>query len=505
MCIFHLPNKNLQERLQFKAYLPGEIKRMQKDSTVRKIDLSGFQFPEPDYKFPAGTRFEKETDFSNAVFEGDVDFSRCEFLDYVTFEYAKFSGRASFEGAKFERIAVFVESDFLFGARFSNSEFLNIAGFDLAEFSHMANFSNAKFSGEANFSGAKFLAWAAFDRIKSSGNLSFNGAEFSDVALFIESKFSGDTDFGDTKFLGNALFDKAEFLGDVFFQGTEFSGDVFFDSTRFSGFTSFNRSKVTGVVTFRATVFQTNDNQILSSPIKQYTSFEGISVDRHGELRFEGGVCMSRVSLYYTDIRRFSFVDVEWGRLGGRAAIMEHGIFDERKRRSKDEMMDLPEVTPEHVQQIYVMLRRNLERGAGRYPEAGDFFIDEKKMRELILQEGYRWPPAGNFLEWIVLKVYGWLALYGESLARPVVWSMVTVVVFALLKMVSSNLQAIDFSFNLQMILKLTKLFPDFLMESVMAFFQMRSEPGLDILERLISVPILGSLFIALKRKFERR
>jgi len=494
MCIFHLPNKNLQERLQFKAYLPGEIKRMQKDSTVRKIDLSGFQFPEPDYKFPAGTRFEKETDFSNAVFEGDVDFSRCEFLDYVTFEYAKFSGRASFEGAKFERIAVFVESEFLFEARFSNSEFLNIAGFDLAEFSHMANFSNAKFSGEANFSGAKFLAWAAFDGIKFSGNLSFNGAEFSDVALFIESKFSGDTDFGDTKFLGNALFDKAEFLGDVFFQGTEFSGDVFFDSTRFSGFTSFNRSKVTGVVTFGATVFQTNDNQILSSPIKQYTSFEGISVDRHGELRFEGGVCMSRVSLYYTDIRRFSFVDVEWGRLGGRAAIMEHGILDERKRRSKDEMMDLPEVTPEHVQQIYVILRRNLERSAGRYPEAGDFFINEKEMRKLILQEEPGWPPARNLAEWTILKLYGWLALYGESIVRPIIWIVVTVAVFAALRMVTSDLQTID-----------AKRFLEIMMESVMAFFQMRSEPGLDVLERLISVPILGSLFIALKRKFERR
>jgi len=180
--------------------------------------------------------------------------------------------------------------------------------------------------------------------------------------------------------------------------------------------------------------------------------------------------------------------------LRGRASIMEHGILEERKRSSKNAEMILPDMTPEHVQQIYVRLRRNLERSAGRYPEAGDFFINEKKMRELILQEGRTWPRAGNLPEWLILKVYGWLALYGESIMRPVFWSVVTIVVLAALRMVSLNLQTID-----------VRRFLDFLMESVMVFFQMRSEPGLDGLERLISVPILGSLFIVLKREFERR
>ena len=40
----------------------------------------------------------------------------------------------------------------------------------------------------------------------------------------------------------------------------------------------------------------------------------------------------------------------------------------------------------------------------------------------------------------------------------------------------------------------------------VAAFFQLRSPDfWADVLERMVSIPILGSLFIALKRKFERK
>jgi len=169
---------------------------------------------------------------------------------------------------------------------------------------------------------------------------------------------------------------------------------------------------------------------------------------------------------------------------------MEHGILEERKQRSRV----LPDITPEHVQQIYVRLRRNLERSAGRYPEAGDFFINEKEMRTQILQERNKWPRLENLPEWFILKVYKWLALYGESIMLPVYWGLVAVIGLWPLRAFSFRLQTTD-----------AKPYLDFLTESVMAFFQMRSELGLDILERLISVPILGSLFIALKRKFERR
>jgi len=493
MCIFHLPNKNLQERLKFKAYLLGEIARMQKDSALRMIDLSGFRFPEPAYKFPAGTRFEKAINFREVVFEGQAEFSGSVFLGPAVFDQTKFSGNATFDGVRLSNVASFVECEFSSNATFSNSEFSTSAEFGLAKFSGNAVFSNAKFSGNAIFSGTKFSAYAAFRETKFLAYSSFEGVEFSGFADFAKSKFSGQAEFLYAKFSAFATFDEAEFLDDVFFDVVEFLGDVSFDSAKFSGMASFYNSKIAGTTTFRATLFQTKNDQILASPIKQHTIFEKINVDTSGEVRFEGGICMSRVSLHHADIRRFSFLDVKWGRLGGRASIMEHGMLKEPKRLSKDAEI-LPDVAPEHVQHIYVRLRRNLERGAGRYPEAGDFFINEKEMRKLILQEGRRWPRLENLPEWVILKVYGGLALYGESIMRPIFWIAVTVFAFTTLKIVSFRLQTAD-----------AKPYLDFLMESVMAFFQMRSEPGLDALERLISVPILGSLFIALKRKFERR
>jgi hypothetical protein len=45
----------------------------------------------------------------------------------------------------------------------------------------------------------------------------------------------------------------------------------------------------------------------------------------------------------------------------------------------------------------------------------------------------------------------------------------------------------------------------DFLIDSLAAYFQFpRSEHSLDIVERITSAPILGTAFIAVRRKFER-
>jgi len=462
MCIFHLPDKNPSEAEEFDSLVLAEISRIHKDESLHFIDLGGFRFPRPIYKFPTGIIFEKPIDFTAALFEGQADFSGSEFMSGANFGYAIFSEKASFDRVIFHHAADFLGSQFLRDAVFTNSVF-----------SRYPNFSHAKFSGDADFSNTRFL----------------------DLTFFINSEFLGSVSFVDVKFSGRVIFEKAKFSGwSTSFFGSEFLGDSDFFESKFSSHAVFNRSKVASLVTFRSTIFQTTDDQILSSPIDRYTHFEEIKVDAQGEVRFEGGICMSRVSLHNADVRRFNFLDVKWGRLGDRASIVEHAILEERKKLSADEKKGLPDITPEHIQQIYVRLRRNLERSAGRYPEAGDFFINEKEMRKLILQEKTGWPPARNLAEWIILKLYGWLALYGESIMRPIFWIVVTVFAFAALKIVFFRIQTTD-----------AKPYLDFLMESVMAFFQMRSEPGLDILERLISVPILGSLFIALKRKFERR
>jgi len=500
-CIFHLDSKNQSETEEFNSRLLDEIKNMQADTKASLIDLKGFRFPGPVYKPPSETRFHKAIDFRYVVFEGKADFSQTEFSADAYFDNAKFSSDAFFIESKFSGAAAFRDVKFSGDAFFHSTKFsrhacfdgVQISGntsFERTEFSFGMSCQHAEFSGDTQFNYAKFFSGhAEFGDAKFSRHASLCGVKFSGPTFFARVKFSASASFDDTQFSGDTFFHRAKFSENASFERAEFLGYSYFDYVEFSGDASFDSSKVAGLLTFKATIFQTTDHQI-QSPIDRYTHFKEIKVGPHGEVRFEGGICMSRVSFYYTDIQRFSFLDVKWGRLGGRTSIIEHGILEERKQRSRV----LPDITPEHVQQIYVRLRRNLERGAGRYPEAGDFFINEKEMRKLILQEATGWPRLENMPEWFILKAYGSLARYGESIMLPIYWGLVIVVGLWPLRALSFRLQTTD-----------AKPYFDFLMESVMAFFQMRSEPGLDILERLISIPILGSLFIAFKRKFERR
>jgi hypothetical protein len=94
-----------------------------------------------------------------------------------------------------------------------------------------------------------------------------------------------------------------------------------------------------------------------------------------------------------------------------------------------------------------------------------------------------------NFTEKIVLSIYELLCLYGESYRRTIVWILATILLFALAR----------FLFE-------ASPFIDSLKISIAAFFQLyyNNDP-LTIMERVVSIPILGTFIIALRRKLERR
>jgi hypothetical protein len=85
-----------------------------------------------------------------------------------------------------------------------------------------------------------------------------------------------------------------------------------------------------------------------------------------------------------------------------------------------------------------------------------------------------------------------------ESAFLPlVVWTPVVIIIFAVARLHFGN----GFSSNLNVGNILNEL-----LNSFSAYFQIpRSDRALDIIERVISAPILGSGFIAIRRKFERR
>jgi hypothetical protein len=101
-----------------------------------------------------------------------------------------------------------------------------------------------------------------------------------------------------------------------------------------------------------------------------------------------------------------------------------------------------------------------------------------------------------NFTEKIVLSIYEQLCLYGESYRRTITWIFTTIPLFALARLL---FEASPSSLDINSLI-------DSLNNSIAAFFQLSNKDDpLTIMERVVSIPILGTFIIALRRKLERR
>jgi len=457
-CIFHLPDKSTEEAEEFRRELFAYKTKAEEDPAIPAINFIGFVFPRPLFSFE-NTEFKKATLFDNAIFEGEAPFDGVTFSEDTWFEEARFSGIASFYRATFD----------------------GVASFGRAKFSEMALFESAKFSKDAKFGGATFSGMALFGGATFSENAVFGTAIFRESATFWRAIFSGLAIFGGATFR-NVSFHEAVFVG---------FADL---GARFEGTAVFER-----VVFQRDTIESSNFVELMEPqpiPNVRITAFHDASVGKEGEVRFiqpreydarlgiERNFGIDRVSFLNVDLERFNFQEVEWGILRGRRAVIEEAMMGRPPFET---------VTPEKVRQVYGRLRANQEK-AFRYAEGGDFFIGEMEMRRCWLR-GRGWRGlAERFLLW----VFSGLSRYGESISRPALATLIVVLGFAGLRPLLNEPSEL---YPLQPL-----SLQESLIRSLAAFFQMRS-PNLptDIVERLLSIPILATLFIALRRKLERR
>jgi uncharacterized protein YjbI with pentapeptide repeats len=407
-----------------------------------------------------GTNFLNGANFGRTTFEWGADFTAMRSNGYMDFSYAMLS-RTSFEGALFSQEARFTGADFA------------CVDFEGATFEEKAYFGKALFYFQCNFTKTSFHEYADFSCCQFHEAI-FRNAQFAKGAVFSESVF-GTVSFEETSF-DSVWFHEAIFA-ELCIMAAHFERLGSFDRTLF------NRDTIEPSVL---------DWAKMSNPC--LTWFDGATVGPNGEVRFiqpteynqrnkvERNLGIDHVSFRNAQVERFNFQNVEWSKLEGRRAIVEEALMGKPL---------FEYLTPQEVQEVYARLRANLEK-ALRYAEAGDFFVGEMEMRRLQLKGGRKLlPPLSNIPAWAVLNIYRLLALYGESLVWPVYWVILTIFLFGFVRMLIQPISGSQLG--------------DFYMQSVMAFFQMRSEPGVDVVERLVSVPILGSLFIVLRRKFERR
>jgi len=191
-------------------------------------------------------------------------------------------------------------------------------------------------------------------------------------------------------------------------------------------------------------------------------------------------ISLTGVSFKGIDLSNFEFHNVGW--------IEKREVFKQRKIVI-DELFDRRFGNFEEISKIYNQLRKNYESKL-LFNEASNFFVGEM---EAIRKSKWYSNKSISKLNTIQYLVYKYLALYGESIKLPLlIWMPIIIAIFASLQ--------IEWNKNISLL--------DSIKESFFNFFPIPTNSplshDLSAVEKIISIPILGLAFIALRRRFER-
>jgi len=325
-----------------------------------------------------------------------------------------------------------------------------------AEFKSAVYFSWAKFHGKAKFSHAKFFKEACFPNV-----VFFEEAKFSHV------HFLGVTDFFSARFFEEAKFRRVKFSERAFFSELRKGSR---DDQTHSTEDLLDDVKLKSMVSLRK-----------ASRRDPTLYFLDIEFDKPELVRFNG-FNLANTSFLHTDVSKINIGEnVSWG--------SDRRIFDERRA-------DMGErgATHDVVATVCRRLRQNLESKM-RYIEAGRFFLGEmdcKRKNTKIKNPVLRWIRT-NFLS--ALAWYKYMSNYGESYSRVILWILLTPTVAAMLTTVSQT------PFGHQFITNLLQNLENYFL----AFFQLKTDNAIELALRVISLLLMGQLYISLRRQFERR
>jgi uncharacterized protein YjbI with pentapeptide repeats len=483
-----------------------------------KINLSNKKFEAPVYFTKA--IFHEGANFFGAEFSSEAKFFKAKFLSGANFVRATFSSRANFFGALFSETNFF-EAKFSSGAYFIETTFSSRANFSGDKFSE-TNFSGALFSG-VNFIGATFSGAVAFNRVKFLGEVLFDYTTFSGAVSFVHSDFSPDVleksldpynciSFKHANFerQERVVFDGCNMervsfictdLERVKFRNVKWKNFKIYDEKLFllkeskkerENFLKDGKRKLNEILDKISKVSIEKILEVLEGKRKaDETEEEIIKVLelRIPELKkiieINGLINQSESKKERTKLAEARLSEL----LKERKNILDEikreveealGKSDKEIEENIVHVIEKDEdLTLDNVLAVYRALRENYDYYL-RYDESGKFFVNEMRLKKRF----------SNPVEKIIMSAYELLCLYGESYTRTIIWILATISLFALARLyMNAPIDSLDS-------LKI----------STAAFFQLYYNSDLlTFTERLISIPILGSLYISLKRKLERR
>jgi hypothetical protein len=338
---------------------------------------------------------------------------------------------------------------------------------------------------ELDFTGFIFPNEISFKSYLFEKPLIFIGAQFNNIVSFFDVQFNNRADFHNVQFNDKASFSFAQFNDKASFSG-EFNNEISFFSTQFN-----NNANFSGEFNNK-TYFDYSDFQGVASFInaKFPSSGEDVIFLRNAKfhkpknVRFQN-VDLSNVFFLNTDVSEVEFLDEKWARKNGRLVVADETHIGKDKS-----------ATYSAVAQLYRRLRRNYETNY-RFAEAGDFFIGEMEMRRHDVNTNFKNEKIRNIVLWFkmnffLLGLYKHLSLYGESYVRPAIGAIIVIVSYPML---------MHWLFNASLPQSDNFLYT-YLRTSAASFFQMDNTY---VAERILGFLLLGLLFIALKRNFERK
>jgi len=424
----------------------------------------------------------------------------------------RFNGMASFIGATFDEYALFIGATFNRKAEFHGAIF-NKAAFFINARINMAHFGEATFNKGAYFDTSVFDK-AAFNEATFNERIWFRETIFNGKTWFEKVIFNGETWFYRAKFNGATYFDEAVFNKGAEFSRVTFRRDVFFTDLKFEG---------GSLIIFRSVLFRDPylvyfDGTDMGRLLLLNTDIEGISLSN---ARLPRGLLRAHELLRRSNYTGFTFDDVieTYRRLRGNlernhrfsdSGILFIGEMEARKERKYYEKLKEHRERKERI----ITEQQKLESKFHKLMEKGRWHVISLIERIVFqLEKVGLWLYVNFFSPYALYKHF---SKYGESILRPIAWSIITIFVMPLLFTVLSIFpsappgnQPFDASaiFN-----RLINEYSSNLKLSILLFFQMASvdyKTPMSILILSILERILGLLFpaleiLALKRMLER-
>lgn len=369
-------------------------------------------------------------DFGTAFFSGETDLRFLKGSGTIYFPGAIFGGGLNLHGARLDGGASFTDIVIEGGATFSSANFGRDARFDGAVIKKSVHFVETTFNGYADFKRAQFF-----------GDVAFRGAVFKDIADFKSATLGGIGEHASTisfiqaDFQRFTTFDEARFTGDIFFSEAKFSARTEISKIRFVQVRrlSFESAVFNGPLAFSGKLSASQgsvlDRAFLDVELPSLVDCTGtLSFDLFSV--FDGALSKGRIDLAADTLREDKGFRVALARAYGLPALPYVAIFAPRlRRRGLVKALKTVLRTRRESASVVVTRRRDarlraLEGGCRTIKLAAETTRDRLSEQrfyryELIARRDNTQTPSW---ERGLSRIFGRVADYGASIARPLAW-----------------------------------------------------------------------------------